>query len=486
MAALGSVLFSLLALVVTLGVLVTVHEYGHFRAARWAGVQVERFSVGMGKVLFSWRGGPDPKNPQAPPTEFAISLLPLGGYVKMLGEQDPASVGTPLDAAMGQPELAAYQRESALFAKPVYQRAVIFAAGPVANFLLAILLYWVMFMTGVSGLAPVVGRVDPGSPAAAAGLRGDDEIVAVNGRTTATWQEVRQQLLDRLGESGVIRLQVRHPESTSERRLDLQIERWLAGQEDLEPLTNLGIVPYHLYIPARLESVLPDGRAAAAGLQADDLILAASGTEITDWAQWLKIVQANPERDLDVTIQRAGTTLSLVLRPAVRLSALGEAERDAEGREQGYIGAAVALPDLPDWMNRSTRHNPLAAIPQALQETWDNCGFVLASLKKMLLGLISVKNLSGPITIAQVAGETASIGFEYYIGFLAVLSISLGIFNLLPIPILDGGHLLYCAIEAVLRRPVPRQVQDWGLQLGLLLVASFMFIALYNDVSRLL
>ncbi|MEY3660923.1 MAG: hypothetical protein RLZZ169_1749, partial [Pseudomonadota bacterium] len=272
----------------------------------------------------------------------------------------------------------------------------------------------------------------------------------------------------------------------SERRLDLQIERWLAGQEDLEPLTNLGIVPYHLYIPARLESVLPDGRAAAAGLQADDLILAASGTEITDWAQWLKIVQANPERDLDVTIQRAGTTLSLVLRPAVRLSALGEAERDAEGREQGYIGAAVALPDLPDWMNRSTRHNPLAAIPQALQETWDNCGFVLASLKKMLLGLISVKNLSGPITIAQVAGETASIGFEYYIGFLAVLSISLGIFNLLPIPILDGGHLLYCAIEAVLRRPVPRQVQDWGLQLGLLLVASFMFIALYNDVSRLL
>jgi regulator of sigma E protease len=434
--------------------------------------------------LYSWRGRPDPKNLWAPPTQFAISVLPLGGYVKMLGEQD--AVADAGQGASSPPVLTEQQLQSALYAKPVHQRAVIFAAGPFANFLLALLLYWLMFMTGVSGLAPVIGRVVEGSVAATAGLRSSDEIISVDGNATDTWQDVNVRLLDKLGESGAIQLEVKNPESTQPRRIALPITQWLTTTEEPNPLADLGIVAFHQVIPARLETVLPEGRAAAAGLVAHDLITGVDGKTVADWNQWLQVIHDHPEQELHVSILRGELPLELSLRPAVRMTESGMPELDANGKEQGYIGAAVTVPELPEWMNRSVRYSPWTAVPQAIQETWDNSVFVLGSMKKMVLGLISLKNLSGPLTIAQVAGQTASIGFEYYISFLAVLSVSLGIFNLLPIPVLDGGHLLYCGIEAVLRRPVPRQLQEWGLQLGLLLVAGFMFLALYNDVSRLL
>ena len=472
----GSVLFSVLALLVTLGILVTIHEYGHYRVARLCGVQIERFSIGFGKVIYSRRGKPDPKNPHAPPTEFAISILPLGGYVKMLGEQGGGEQGEVLDPR---------QRGAAFSSKSLSQRAAIIVAGPAANFVLALFLYWLMFMTGVSGLAPVVGRVEDDSAAARAGLRANDEILRVNGIATPTWQEVRIRMLDRLGETGALELVVINPESTQQRALVVPIERWLVDSEEPDMLGDLGIVPFHQFIAPKLEEVLPAGPAAAAGLQAGDLITSANGLAVTDWNYWLKVVHDNPGNTLQIGFERNGLPLTLALQPVIRKGADGRNELDAAGRIQGYIGASVVVPQLPESMDRSVRYNPLAAIPQALSETRDNTVFVLASMKKMLLGLISLKNLSGPITIAQVAGQTASIGFEYYIGFLAVLSISLGIFNLLPIPVLDGGHLLYYGMEALLRRPVPQRVQEWGLQLGLLLVAGFMFLALYNDVSPL-
>jgi regulator of sigma E protease len=405
-------------------------------------------------------------------TGFAISALPLGGYVKMLGQED-------LSVPEEQHNPAAFN------CKPLYQRFAIIAAGPVANFLLAIALYWVMFMTGVSALAPVVGRVEEGSAAANAGLRADDEILMVDGNAVSSWQEARLRLLDRMGESGSISLTVQHPDSSLPRQLQFPITNWLGEADEPDLFGDLGLVPFHQNIPARLQDVVAGSPAEAAGLQAGDLVVSADGNAVADWSAWLQVVQANPGVELAVEVERAGKLLALSLTPGIRLGDDGQPQLNAEGQQQGFIGAQVSLPTLPEWMNRSVSYNPLAAIPRALTETWDNSVFVLGSLKKMLLGLISLKNISGPITIAQVAGETARVGFEYYIGFLAVLSISLGIFNLLPVPVLDGGHLLYHGIEAVLRRPVPRRIQEWGLQAGLMLVGCLMFLALYNDMSRL-
>jgi regulator of sigma E protease len=239
-------------------------------------------------------------------------------------------------------------------------------------------------------------------------------------------------------------------------------------------------------LPARIGEVLPEGRAQAAGILANDLIISADGVDVRDWGHWLELVQANPERTMQVTVLRESVSRELLLTPTLRLDDAGQPELNAEGNTQGYIGASVNVPVLPPEMTRNVRYSPVTAIPQALSETWNNSVFVLVSIKKMLSGLISVSNLSGPITIAQVAGETVSYGMEYYLGFLAVLSISLGVLNLLPIPVLDGGHLFYYAIEGIIRRPVPRRIQEWGMQFGILLVAGIMFLAIYNDVNRLL
>ncbi|MDR2212317.1 MAG: RIP metalloprotease RseP [Pseudomonadales bacterium] len=476
MSVIQDILISVLALVATLGILVTFHEYGHYRVARWCGVRVERFSVGFGKPLWRWYGKPQAGVPgddgKPHRTEYVIAALPLGGYVRMLGEQGNGEVSRKLKAF-------------SFSHKPLAQRAAIVAAGPIANFLLAILLYWLMFMGGVSGLAPVVGRVEANSPAALAGLQGGDEIVAVDGVPTSTWQNVLTRMLDRLGETGALQLSVQTPDSNVPRELTLPLNRWLADANEPDVLRELGLIPFNRTIEARLDEVLPEGRAAEAGLQAGDLILSADGETVLDWNHWLEIVRQHPEQDLNLVVERGGAELGLMLRPALRLDALGQPELDAAGQEQGYIGAAVQVPQMPQWMNRSTRYSPFAALPKALDETWDNSAFVLASLGKMLTGLISVSNISGPLTIAQVAGETASYGLEYYLGFLAVLSISLGVLNLLPIPVLDGGHLFYYGIEALIRRPVPLKAQEWGMQLGLTLIACLMFLALYNDVNRL-
>ncbi len=463
--------YSVAAMLVTLGILVTIHEYGHFSIARWCGVKVERFSIGFGKPLLRWRGKPLAGETPETATEYAICVLPLGGYVKMLGEQDDVS-----------PE----DRKRAFNHKSLPQRAAIVAAGPIANFLLAIVVYWLMFMTGVSGLAPVIGAVAEEGPSAVAGLQPGDEITAVDGSETATWQEVRVRLLDRLGESGALELQVRSANGASHSHRII-LDRWLAGSEEPDLLGSLGMTPFHQFIPARLGEVLPDGRAQAAGLRAEDLIVSADGVPVRDWSHWLEVIQNNPERTVQVTVERDGAQVTLPLTPGIRINEeTGQPELNSAGNRQGYIGASVDQPTLPREMTRNVRYSAFAALPRAATETWENSVFVLESIKKMLGGLISVSNISGPITIAQVAGETASYGLEYYLGFLAVLSISLGVLNLLPIPVLDGGHLFYYAIEGIIRRPVPRRIQEWGMQFGVLLVAGIMFLAIYNDVNRLL
>jgi regulator of sigma E protease len=470
----GNAIFSLLAMLVTLGILVTIHEYGHFRVARLCGVKVEKFSIGFGKSILSWRGKPEPGDAPDDATEYVIGILPLGGFVKMLGEND---------------EVSPAQSARAFNQKSLLQRSAIVAAGPVANFLLAIVVYWLMFITGVTGLAPVVGRVEGNSIAATAGLQAGDEIVQVDGTSTRTWQDVHLQLLDRLGETGSVELLVTSADSSLERKISIPLQRWLAGASEPDLLADLGITPFHQVLPdvlpAQIGEVVPGGRAAEAGILAGDVITSANNASITTWDEWLEVIRTSPEKTLQIEIQRNDQKLALTLQPTVRLAEDGTPELDAEGNTQGYIGAAPQIPLLPESMNRNITYSPIAAIPQAITETWDNSVFVLVSIKKMLIGLISVENISGPLTIAQVAGQTASYGLEYYLSFLAVLSVSLGVLNLLPIPVLDGGHLFYYAIEGIIRRPVPRKFQEWGMQLGVMLVASLMFLALYNDVNRL-
>ncbi len=467
----GNAIFSLLAMLVTLGILVTIHEYGHFRVARLCGVKVEKFSIGFGKSILSWRGKPEPGDAPGDATEYVIGILPLGGFVKMLGEND---------------EVAPAQRKRAFNHKSLWQRSAIVAAGPVANFLLAVVVYWLMFVTGVTGLAPVVGHVESDSLAAIAGLQAGDEIVQVDGSDTRTWQDVNLRLLDRLGESGSLELVVTSTDSSLERNVSIPLQRWLAGASEPDLLDNLGITPFHQALPAQIGEVLPDGKAAEAGVLAGDVITSVDHVAITTWAEWLEaITSTKPGQTIELGVLRDNQNLTIAVQPAIRLASDGTPELDADGNTQGYVGAAPKIPTLPEYMNRNITYSVFDAIPQAITETWDNSVFVLVSIKKMLIGLISVENISGPLTIAQVAGQTASYGLEYYLSFLAVLSVSLGVLNLLPIPVLDGGHLFYYAVEGLIRRPVPRKFQEWGMQFGIMLVASLMFLALYNDVNRL-
>ncbi len=455
---------SVLALLVTLGILVTVHEFGHFWVARRCGVKVLRFSIGFGKAVKTWIGKDG--------VEYVLAPIPLGGYVKMLGQEDTSStVG----------DVPVSQRHLSFAYKPLWQRMAIVAAGPAANFLLAIFVYWIINVTyGLSGVVPIINGVVEESPAYVAGLRTGDEILAVDGEETIIWQQVTMQLLARLGETGNLVLTIDPVDSNRVRDVSIPVISWMGSETEPNPVFNLGIV--QIEIPAIIAGVVPEGRAESGGLLAGDEILSVNGRDIRGWTHWVEVIRSNPELELNTVVQREGIETAIVLRPATRIL--------EDGAVIGSIGAYVQETSfselVPPEMLREVTYNPISAIQPALQETWDKSVFILASVKKMVVGLISVKNINGPITIAQIAGQTASYGIEVYLGFLALLSISLGVLNLLPIPILDGGHLMYYIIEAVIRRPVPERIQAWGLQLGLLLISGIMVLAVYNDVVRLL
>lgn len=459
------ILISIAALIVTLGILVTIHEFGHFWVARRCGVKVLRFSIGFGRAAKTWIGKDG--------VEYVIAPIPLGGYVKMLGQEDT----TMVDASEVSPSL----RHQSFAFKPLWQRMAIVAAGPLANFILAIFVFWVInIVYGVNGIAPIVNKVVEDSPAYRAGLREGDEILAVDGEATIIWQQVSLRMLARLGESGNLVLSVDPANSSTIRDISIPIADWMGNSTEPNPIGDLGIIQFE--IPAVIAGVVPEGRAEIGGLESGDEILAVDGLAIRGWSHWVDVIRASPELPLQVEVKRGDSIINLLLQPAL-------AEQE-DGPAIGSIGAYVKETTLaeiiPPEMQREIRYNPLTAVQPALVETWDKSLFVLDSVKKMVIGLISVKNINGPITIAQVAGETATYGLNVYLGFLALLSISLGVLNLLPIPVLDGGHLLYYMIEAVIRRPVPERIQAWGLQVGLLLISGIMVLAIYNDVTRIL
>ncbi len=440
---------------ITLAVLVAVHEFGHFWVARRCGVKVLRFSIGFGKPLFRWT--------DALGTEYAVAAIPLGGYVKMLDERE----GTVADEELS----LAFNR------KPVLSRIAVVVAGPLANFILAIVAYWALFLAGERGYAPVIGAVEAGSIAEMAGLEAGQEILAVDGRDTPTWQALSFQLLERIGDSGTISFSVRYPQSDVVYESQGQLQEWLAGEETPDLYAGLGLSLYTPPVVPRIDEVVPDSPAAKAGFLSGDLILATDDLPVALWEEWVDYVRARPGQMLQVRLERDGQTLELALEP--------EAVEDDDGQVIGRVGVAVAVPQMPDSQLREFRRGPLEALVAGVQRTGDMVGFTVKSMIKMVQGLISPKNLSGPITIAKVASTSAKSGLESYIGFLALLSVSLGVLNLLPIPVLDGGHLLYYSIELVVGRPVPERVQMVGYQIGLMLVISLMVFALYNDFSRL-
>lgn len=447
-------LYMIVGTLVALGVLVTFHELGHFWVARRCGVKVLRFSVGFGMPLLRWR---DRRG-----TEYVVAAVPLGGYVKMLDEREG--------------EVAPEELAQAFNRKSVLQRFLIVFAGPAANFLLALLFFWILAMLGGQQVRPVVGSVAPDSLAARAGLSAGEEIVAVDGEATRGWNEVNLQLLRRMGETGSVRLRVLEPGSSVERERSLPIAGWLVGIEEPEPVAELGIRPWRPLAPPLLAQVDPKGPAKAAGLRPGDRLLSLDGQALGDWQQVVERVRERPGQQVELLVEREAR------RFAVKLIL---AARGDKGAPRGYLGAGVAGGEWPAQMLREVRYGPLDAVGESVRRTWSMSRMTLESIGKMLFGELSVKNLSGPITIAKVAGASAQSGVGDFLSFLAYLSISLGVLNLLPIPVLDGGHLLFYVVEGLRGRPLSERIQALGMQIGISLVIGLMLLALFNDINRL-
>jgi len=450
------VLFSIVMALVTLGILVTIHEYGHFWVARRCGVRVLRFAVGFGRPLVmrvDRRG-----------TEFALCAIPLGGYVKMLDERDE-----------GQ-DVTAKNRHESFNAQPVRNKLAIVSAGPAANFLLAILVLFGLFLRGETGIAPVIEAVEPGSVAHDVGLMQGQEIAAVDGTSTQTVSNVRFALLKRLGDTGTVDISVGSALSDLQQTYAMPIDRWLGGAEAPDPIRALGLTLGIPPLQPSIGSLVEGGPATRAGFEIGDMIIEVDGQAISTWSQWVDLVRASPGRSLAVRVERNGQSRELTVVP--RITGTSDAE-------VGSVGMGVVIPDIPENRIRRQGHNPVEALSAAIERTFALTVFTFDSMWKMIQGLISTKNLSGPIAIAQVAASTAESGFTTWLSFLALLSISLGAINLLPIPVLDGGHIIFHSLEGLLGRPVPEQIQMMSYQLGLLAVFTLMVFAIYNDVARL-
>ena len=446
---------TIFATILTLGLLVTVHEWGHFIVARLCSVRVLRFSVGFGSPLWGWT---DRKG-----TEFVVAAIPLGGYVKMLDEREG--------------DVPADQLQETFNRKPVLQRIAIVAAGPVVNLVFAVFAYWVMFISGVSTVAPIVGGIQNGSPAAMADVPEQGEIISIDGYRTLSWEEVNLRLASRVGDSGELLIRIKDSDSTLPIERRIVLDEWRVDMESQSPVSALGLQPWSPEIPAVIGRLLEDGRGLQSGLMVGDQIERVNETPVLDWNHLVELIQKSPESAIRLLVLRAGERIEIEVTPASKLN--------SEGRPVGFIGAGVAPVGWPEEYQRVIQYGVIDAVSEAINKTEQMIVLTLESIGKMIEGVISVKNLSGPITIAKVAGASAASGLESFISFLAYLSISLGILNLLPIPVLDGGHLLYYLVELVTGKPVSEKVQGIGLKIGIAMLLSLMFVAFFNDLMRL-
>lgn len=451
-----SILQIVLAAIIVLGPLIAIHEFGHFWVARRLGVKVLTFSIGFGPALAKWRGKDG--------VDYQIAAIPLGGYVRMADEREGEVPVEDLPKAFNR--------------QPVFARMAIVAAGPLINLLFAVLLFWILFLQGTETLKTVVGTVKPNTPAALAGLQVGDEIVAVDAKKTSDWEAVTYALVDRIGEDGLVTLSVRSANATEAHLIKLPISNYL-NKSGQDPLSALGFTPYQPPIKPIIGEIVSGGPAAQQGLQVGDTVIMANNQPINTWQDFVAVVRTHPEQAIATQIQRQGKTVNLVLTPRM--------ERDQIGTKEGKLGIGVKRQpfDIPPQYIQKQDYNVITALVKAIEKTYNLIAMTISSLGKMIIGLIGLDNLSGPITIAKVAGHTADLGWQAMIGFMALLSVSLGVLNLLPIPVLDGGHLVYYTFEAILGRPLSDSVQQVGLKIGIAVMGSLMFLAIFNDLSRL-
>ena len=450
----GSALGSLLAFVIAISVLVAVHEYGHYIVGRWTGMKVLRFSIGFGRPIWMRLGGKDR-------TEYCISAIPLGGYVRFLDTREGPIPEEDEGRAFNQ--------------RPVPQRIAVLLAGPAFNFLFAILAYWALFLYGIPTLVPAVGEVEPGSYAAEAGLKQGDRIVAVGDVETEDWESALVAMLDQMVSDGRVPLTL---ESEDGWQRDATIDVGTDARRLTEPgmlFEGLGFRPFGAGdLPADIGRVEDDGPAKAAGLEPGDRIVEIDGVPIRDFADLVEAVQPRANQRVAVDYVRDGQRLSTTL--VIQ-------EQSVDGEVRGRLGVAHSGDFSEFYYQR--RYGPVDSMTHAMARTWSSTVFTLRMLGRMVTGDVSIKNISGPINIAQFAGESAERGLDYFLGFLAIVSISLGVLNLLPIPVLDGGQIVYQSIEGLKGSPLSERAQIVGQQIGIFALIMLMSFAFYNDLARI-
>ena len=459
-----SLVITIVAFLVALSVLIVVHEYGHYWVARRCGVRVLCFSVGFGKALWSRRFGADR-------TELRIAMIPLGGFVKMLDEREGA--------------VSVEDRDRAFNHKSVWQRSAIVVAGPLANFVAAITIYWVLFMHGVPGLVPKLDEPAAQSAAAQAGFSRGETIVSVAGQATDSWQDFHWQLLHHALDGAPVMV-VSLPDASGTlnqgdlRQRELRFDDLSPRDIEGDLIRALGFSRLRPELPPVIGQLTANGPALRAGLREADLVVSINGRAIMTWDELVNTVRAAPGERLAFTVRRGGAVVT-------GLEVTVDAVLDAKDKPVGRIGAGPRVdPEAMQRMTVSVSHGPLEAFARACVRTWDTAWFSLRMLGRMLLGELSLKNLSGPISIADHAGQSAQAGWISYLLFLALISISLGVLNLLPVPLLDGGHLLYHAYEIVTGKPVPERAMEVGQQVGMIVLFMLMAFAVYNDIFRLI
>lgn len=449
---------------IALFVLVTFHEYGHYWVARRCGVRVLRFSIGFGKPLMKWHRGD---------TEFVLAAIPLGGYVKMYGETHSE---TNIEPGYDEEEITESDKHLSFSHKTVWQRMAIVVAGPVANLLLAIIFYFFVFLGGTQGIAPIIGSVKTESAAFEAGVQANTEVLLVDGHEVTSWGDVFEKLMNRIGETGEIQLVLSDLDTSEKSQFSLKVKNWLGDTDKPDFLGSLGIEPYRPEFQAVIGQIVVDSPAEKSGLEVSDLIIETAEKPIENWEQWREIVRASPGISLNMLVERDGEILSLRLTPE---------SKDEEGISVGLAGVAPMQPEWPEDLMRDKEYGFTGAFMAAVSKTTSSSLFILDSLKKLVTGQVSTKSLGGPVSIAKIAGASADAGWQAFLSFLAIMSVMLGVMNLMPIPVLDGGHLVFYIIEAIKGSPLSEVVQGAAMRLGMFIVFGIMSLALYNDFMRL-
>ena len=450
-----SALFIIVAAILLLGPLIAIHEFGHYIVARKLGVKVLVYSIGFGPTLLKWTS-------KKSGIQYQLSALPFGGYVKMLDEREGDVAEQDLPKAFNR--------------QHPWKRIAIVAAGPLINLAFAVVLFWILFLPSQEQLNTRVGKVLPNTPAATVQMNVGDKITAVDGTPVTTWEKLNFALVDRVGETGAIEVQA--DRNGQIQTFKLPIQNFLKDQSQ-SALDSLGFMPYRPPIAAIATKLSADGAAIRQGMKEGDKIIAIDGVKMNDWFDVVQTVQAAPEKLLKIDVLRQNQLVHLQIMP--------QAKRDNMGNVSGVLGVQ-SIPGkitIPAEYKQTIQYSPTEAFVMAVDKTGQISGMILNSIVKMVRGLIGLDNLSGPITIAKVAGQSAEMGWQTFISFMALMSVSLGILNLLPIPMLDGGHLVYYFIELIRGKPVSEQIQLVGLKIGMVLLGSMMLLALFNDFMRL-